>query len=70
MKSSDWRITGSATAMTMPTSTAIVANETSSDATMRFQRWRTSQPTAGCSAIARITPMSAHSTMVRIWKRN
>ena len=37
---------------------------------MRFQRWRSSHPTAGWSAIARMTPMSTHSRIVRTWKRN
>ena len=70
MKSSAWNTTGYATTMMMATSAAMVANETSSAARMRFQRWRTSHPTAGWSAIARMTPMTTQSTMVRIWKRN
>ena len=37
---------------------------------MRLKRWRSSQPTAGWSATARITPMSTHRRMVRIWERN
>ena len=38
MKSSAWVTTGYATTTTTPRSTAIVANETRSDARMRFQR--------------------------------
>ena len=48
------------------TSTATVANETSSAARIRFQRWRTSQPTAGWRATARTMPMSTQSRIVRI----
>ena len=70
IKSSACSTTGQAMATTAATSRATVANDTTSAERMRGQRWRSSQPTAGCRAMARMMPMSTHRRMVPIFMRN